>query len=100
MTAVDLLARFFAAVNKSSLTYPQAGILIAIAAGLDTSEDISRFLGMKQAAGTSRQLKDLAKKRLVSETCDPLSGITCYHLTAIGCDAVRDMLHFIPKKQQ
>ena len=99
MTAVDLLARFFAAVNKSSLTYPQAGILIAIAAGLDTSEDMSRFLGMKQASGTSRQLKDLTKKGLVAETIDPLSGVAIYNLTAIGCDAVRDMLHFIPTKK-
>lgn len=99
MTAVDLLARFFAAVNQSPLTYHQAGTLIAIAAGLDTAEDIRKFLGMKLAAGTGRQLKELTKLGFVDSTVDPLSEETLYHLTPNGCNAVREILHFIPAKQ-
>lgn len=99
MTAIDLIARFFVAVNNSSLTYPHAGILVTVAAGLDNVEDISNFLGFKSTAGMARTLKELTKKGYLNEEVDDFADICIYSLTPQGKDTVRELLHFIPKKK-
>jgi DNA-binding MarR family transcriptional regulator len=98
MTAIDFIARFFASINKTSLTLPQAGILVAIAAGLDTIEDISNFLSIKSLATTSRIIHQLMQKGYVSEEIDPLSQLHLFTLTGTGKNAVKELLNFVPHK--
>lgn len=98
MKAIDFTARLFASINKTTLTYQQAGYLMSLAAGLSTASEVAEFFGVPNSGPVSQTFKRLLKDNYLSAETDPLSGDCFYSLTEKGKRTISELLSFLPKK--
>lgn len=92
MKAIDFACRLLTKLAKDTLTPTAQHILICVAAGLETSPDISRFTGLSPNS-CSAALRGLEKKKLIRRI---FKGQCLYVLTAGGKKRLCTLFNFFP----
>ncbi len=92
MKAIDFACHLLHALNEEPHTESMQRVLIGLAAGLETSADIARCLGLTTSTCTIC-LRRLKAEELVADIC----GDWCYYrLTAKGKKLVAEIFSFLP----
>ncbi len=92
MKAIDFACRFLARLAEDELPFPAQQVLLAVAAGLETGPDISRFTGISSSS-CSGILRSLAHKNILSR----VGGTHAVYLLAPeGKELVRQYFSFLP----
>jgi len=90
MKAIDFACRFLARMQQGELSLTSHQVIIAVAAGIETSPDIARVTGLAQGTCTA-VLKNLEKSRLLICVCRT-GGI--FRLSSAGKDYVCRLFSF------
>lgn len=90
MKAIDFACRFLARMQQGELSLTAHQVIIAVAAGVESSSDIARVTGLTQATCTNT-LKNLEKNRLLICLCRT-GGL--FRLSAAGKDYVCRLFSF------
>ena len=92
MRAIDFACRLLLSLSREPHSLTMQSVLLGLAAGLETSEDISNCLGLSPSSCTSC-LKRLKAEDLVTD----ISGSWVYYrLTPHGKSVVAKLLSFLP----
>lgn len=90
MKAIDFACHLLAGMQREELSFSAHQVLFAVAAGLETSPDISRLIGLTQSACTN-VLRHLQKDRLLICICRTGGQ---YRLSSAGRDYVCRIFSF------
>lgn len=90
MKAIDFICRYLARAAMDDLTPVARQVLLAVAAGLDNSEDISRLTGLLPGTCTS-VLRTLAARKQLQCTNRAMGY---YVLAPAGKERVKDLFSF------
>ncbi len=92
MKAIDFACRLLARLAEDDLPFPAQQVLLAVAAGLETSPDIARFTGLSPS-GCSGILRSLTHKNII---CRVGGTHATYLLAPAGKELVRQYFSFLP----
>ncbi len=92
MKAIDFACRLLARLAEDEHPFPTQQVLLAVAAGLETSPDIARFTGISSSA-CSGILRSLAHKNILCRTGGTHAS---YLLAPAGKELVRQYFSFLP----
>ncbi len=92
MKAIDFACRLLASLAEDELPLTTQQVLLAVAAGLETSPDIARFTGLS-SSGCSGILRSLAHRQLINRVG---GAHAVYLLAPAGKQLVRQYFSFLP----
>ncbi len=92
MKAIDFACHLLATLAEDELSFPAQQVLLAVAAGLETSPDIARFTGQSPSA-CSGLLRSLTHKNIISRVG---GAHAVYLLAPAGRERVRRYFSFLP----
>ncbi len=92
MKAIDFACRLLLSLSQEPHSDIMQRILLGLAAGLETSEDISKCLGINSGACTTG-LRRLKAEKLVTDVCGDWSY---YRLTEQGKAVIIKIFSFLP----
>ncbi len=95
MKAIDFACRLLTHLAEDKLPFPTQQVLLAVAAGLETSPDIARFTGLSSSS-CSGILRSLTHKNLLSRVG---GSHAVYLLAPAGKERVRHYFSFLPNTQ-
>lgn len=97
MQAIDFATRLAASLLTTPASLAESAVLFALAAGLDTADDIAHTIGLS-AAATRTHLHKLTQRSLTESASWTADGTPIYRLSHTGRDLIRTTLSFLDKK--
>ncbi len=92
MKAIDFACHLLVRLAEDKHPFPTQQVLLAVAAGLETTPDIARFTGITSTS-CSGILRSLTNKKLLERPAGPHA---IYLLTPAGKELVRQYFSFLP----